>query len=446
MIATPFKSHPVARFTGAAKIPGDKSMSHRAALLGGLAAGRTQITGLLRSQDVLHSLEAAAALGAHIEDDGDMVTVTGTGNGALLEPRAELQFGNSGTGCRLFMGLLGTYDFAATFIGDASLSSRPMGRVLEPLAQMGTQVVSQGEGGTLPVTIHGPRRAAPIEYRVPVPSAQVKSAVLLAALNTAGVTTVIEPVPTRDHSENMLAGFGTELEIERDKAGQTIIRLQGEGRLDGQPVTIPADPSSAAFAIAAALIVPDARVTIDNVMMNPSRIGLITTLMEMGADIEVSNERISGGEKIADLTVKHSMLKAIDVPGERAASMIDEYPILSVAAAFAEGETRMADVGELRVKESDRLDAVVKGLRANGVECCEGKDWLAVRGQPDGGNIGGGTVTTSLDHRIAMSFLIMGMAAKRPVAIDDGAPIATSFPDFVDLMNGLGADFRSTAV
>ena len=431
--------------SGTAAVPGDKSISHRSVLLGGLASGTTRITGLLEGEDVLNSIKASRALGAQALKEGDQWIVQGAGNGLLLEPGAAIDFGNSGTGCRLYMGLVGSYDFPVTFEGDASLSKRPMARIIDPLKLMGTQLVDSREGCRLPITIRGPRVAAPIEYRVPMPSAQVKSAVLLAGLNAPGITTVIEAVMTRDHSEKMLAGFGAAIEVETAADGTRTIRLQGQGRLTGCDIQVPSDPSSAAFPIVAALIVPDSDVSLPNILMNPTRTGLITTLLEMGADIEIANERESGGEMIADLRVHSSQLKGVTVPGSRSASMIDEYPVLAVAAAFAEGETVMEDVGELRVKESDRLAAVAEGLRANGVVCEEGKDWLKVTGTPGGKGLGGAgsgsvpPVATHLDHRIAMSFLVMGLAAEKPVMIDDASPIATSFPEFVPLMQGLGA-------
>ena len=431
--------------SGIAAVPGDKSISHRSVLLGGLASGTTTISGLLEGEDVLNSIAASRALGALIRKDGDQWIVQGTGNGLLLEPEAPIDFGNSGTGCRLYMGLAGSYDFPVTFKGDASLSKRPMARIIDPLKLMGTQLVGSEEGCRLPITLRGPRVAAPVEYRVPMPSAQVKSAVLLAGLNAPGITTVIEPVMTRDHSEKMLAGFGANIEVETAADGTRTIRLEGQGRLTGCDIQVPSDPSSAAFPIVAALIVPDSDVTLPNVLMNPTRTGLITTLLEMGADIQITNERESGGEKIADLRVKSSKLKGVTVPGERSASMIDEYPVLAVAASFADGETVMEDVGELRVKESDRLAAVATGLKANGVSCEEGKDWLKVTGIPGGKDLGGAgsgsipPVATHLDHRIAMSFLVMGMATEKPVGIDDASPIATSFPEFVPLMRELGA-------
>jgi len=430
--------------TGRAAVPGDKSISHRAVIFGGLAAGTTRISGLLEGEDVLNSVRAMTGLGARAAKEGADWVMDGAGNGALLAPQAPLDFGNSGTGCRLFMGMLGAYDFPTTFIGDPSLSKRPMGRVLDPLRLMGCQVLAQEAGGRLPITLRGSPMANPIDYRVPVPSAQVKSAVLLAGLNAPGITTVIEPVMTRDHTEKMLAGFGAELKVETDRQGVRHIRIEGQGELRGRDVIVPADPSSAAFPLVAALIVSGSDIVIENVLMNPTRTGLIVTLQEMGADIAIGNLRQSGGEDIADLRVRHSELTGVMVPAERAPSMIDEYPVLSVAAAFARGETLMQGLDELRVKESDRLAAVAHGLQANGVACEEGKDWLKVSGRPDGkganGFYGGGTVATHLDHRIAMSFLVMGMAAEKPVTVDDASPIATSFPEFEGLMAGLGAE------
>jgi len=439
---TPMASKKSAGINGDAVIPGDKSISHRSLLFGGLASGTTRVSGLLEGEDVLNSAKAARALGAVVTKEGDQWIIRGTGNGLLLEPEEPIDFGNSGTGCRLFMGLAGTYDFPVTFLGDASLSKRPMGRIIEPLRLTGTQVINEADGCRLPITIRGARVAAPIEYRVPMPSAQVKSAVLLAGLNAPGITTVIEPVMTRDHTEKMLVGFGASVDIETGKDGVRHIHLQGQGKLTGCDIQVPADPSSAAFPIVAALIVPGSDVTLKNILMNPTRTGLITTLMEMGGNIEISNERESGGETIADLRVRSSELTGIRVPGDRSASMIDEYPVLSVAAAFAKGETLMEDVSELRVKESDRLDAVARGLEANGVTLEEGKDWLKVTGRPDGKGLGGGApVQTHLDHRIAMSFLIMGMASEKPVSVDDTSPIVTSFPEFIGLMGSLGAAF-----
>lgn len=428
--------------SGTVRIPGDKSISHRSFMFGGLAAGETRITGLLEGEDVLRTGDAMKAMGAKIEKNGDEWIIQGVGNGCLLEPEAPLDFGNAGTGSRLTMGLVGTYDMSTTFIGDASLSKRPMARVLDPLRLMGVQVVDAASGDRMPLTLRGPKRATPIEYRVPMASAQVKSAVLLAGLNTPGITTVIEPVMTRDHTEKMLQGFGASLEVETDAAGVRHIRIEGEGKLIGQTIAVPGDPSSAAFPLVAALIVPGSDVVIENVLLNPTRTGLIDTLLEMGGNIELFNRRSAGGEDVADLRVRHSHLKGVSVPPQRAPSMIDEYPVLAVAAAFAEGETVMDGLDELRVKESDRLAAVARGLEANGVDCDEGEASLRVRGRPDGKSIGGGTVETHLDHRIAMSFLVMGLASEKPVTVDDRAMIATSFPEFMGLMAGLGANIE----
>ncbi|MGE3305680.1 MAG: 3-phosphoshikimate 1-carboxyvinyltransferase, partial [Rhizobiaceae bacterium] len=369
--------------------------------------------------------------------------IQGVGNGCLLQPEAPLDFGNAGTGSRLTMGLVGTYDMTTTFIGDASLSKRPMGRVLDPLRQMGVQVIDAAAGDRMPLTLRGPRLAAPIEYRVPMASAQVKSAVLLAGLNTPGVTTVIEPVMTRDHTEKMLQGFGATLEVTTGKDGVRVIKVEGQGRLTGRTIVVPGDPSSAGFPLVAAAIVPGSDVTIENALMNPTRTGLILTLQEMGASIEVLDLRSAGGEEVADLRVRGSELKGVTVPADRAPSMIDEYPVLAVAACFAEGETLMQGLDELRVKESDRLAAVARGLEANGVDCSEGEDWLSVRGRPGGKGLGGGIVATHLDHRIAMAFLVMGLVSEKPVTVDDQSMIATSFPEFMDLMKGLGAQIET---
>ncbi len=340
------------------------------------------------------------------------------------------------------MGLVGVYDMETTFVGDASLSGRPMGRVLDPLRQMGVQVMKAAPGDRMPITLRGPKHAAPIVYRVPMASAQVKSAVLLAGLNTPGITTVIEPVMTRDHTEKMLKGFGANLTVETDEQGVRHIFIEGQGKLTGQTIAVPGDPSSAGFPLVAALIVPGSDVTIENVLMNPTRTGLLLTLQEMGGNIEILNPRTAGGEDVADLRVRASELKGVAVPAARAPSMIDEYPVLAVAAAFAEGETLMQGLEELRVKESDRLAAVARGLEANGVDCTEGEASLAVRGRPGGKGLGGGTVKPHLDHRIAMSFLVLGLAAERPVTIDDANMIATRFPEFMGLMTELGAEIE----
>ncbi|MER9212707.1 3-phosphoshikimate 1-carboxyvinyltransferase [Mesorhizobium sp. M0663] len=434
--------------SGAARVPGDKSISHRSFMFGGLASGETRITGLLEGEDVMRTGAAMKAMGAHIEKHGAEWVIRGTGNGALLQPEGPLDFGNAGTGSRLTMGLVGTYDMETTFIGDASLSGRPMGRVLEPLRQMGVQVLKATPGDRMPITLHGPKHAAPITYRVPMASAQVKSAVLLAGLNTPGITTVIEPVMTRDHTEKMLKGFGANLSVETDERGVRHIFIEGQGKLTGQTIAVPGDPSSAGFPLVAALIVPGSDIIIENVLMNPTRTGLLLTLQEMGARIDIIDPRTEGGEDVADLRVRYSELKGVTVPPERAPTMIDEYPVLAVAASFAEGETLMLGLEELRVKESDRLSAVAEGLKLNGVDCSEGEASLVVRGKPGGKGLGqhpngqGTIVQTHLDHRIAMSFLVMGLATEKPVTIDDQAMIATSFPEFMGLMKGLGAEIE----
>jgi len=422
--------------SGTVSVPGDKSISHRSLLLGAVADGQTRITGLLEADDVMATAGAMRALGAHIRKEDETWLVDGMGNGALLKPDEPLDFGNAGTGSRLCMGLLAGYDFPVTFVGDASLSSRPMGRVLDPLRLTGLQV-DAAEGDRLPLTIHGAPLPVPITYRVPVASAQVKSAVLLAGLNIAGTTTVIEPVKTRDHTEKMLVGFGAQIAITEEEDGARRISLTGQTDLQAQEIIVPGDPSSASFAIVAGLIVPGSDVTVNNVLLNPTRTGLFETLIEMGADLEITNKRTSGGEEIGDIHVRHCQLKGVSVPANRAPSMIDEYPVLAVAASFAKGETHMQGLEELRVKECDRLAVTAMALKANGVDCTEGEDDLRVCG---GTVPGGATVETHLDHRIAMSFLVMGLAAQKPVAVDDTVMINTSFREFVPLMRSLGAD------
>jgi 3-phosphoshikimate 1-carboxyvinyltransferase len=417
-------------------VPGDKSISHRSFMFGGLASGETRITGLLEGEDVMRTGGAMKAMGAHIEKRGAEWIIRGTGNGALLQPEGPLDFGNAGTGSRLTMGLVGTYDMETTFIGDASLSGRPMGRVLDPLRQMGVQVLKASPGDRMPITLRGPKHAAPITYRVPMASAQVKSAVLLAGLNTPGITTVIEPERTRDHTELMLKGFGATLKVEETPEGRAV-SLTGQPEIMGRKIIVPGDPSSAAFPMAAALIVPGSDIRLPNIGLNPHRIGLIDTLLEMGADIAIENRREEAGEPVGDLRVRHSALRGVTVPPERAPSMIDEYPILSVVAAFADGETKMEGLAELRVKESDRLSAMAQGLAACGITVNEGKDSLTVTGGK--APAGGVRIPVKLDHRIGMSFLVLGMAAQKSVEIDDAEAIGTSFPGFVDLMNDLGA-------
>jgi 3-phosphoshikimate 1-carboxyvinyltransferase len=435
----PMMSHPVTGLSGVAEVPGDKSISHRSLILGALSVGETRITGLLEGQDVLDTGRAMQAFGAEVIRHGAGAwSVHGVGVGGFAEPDHVIDCGNSGTGVRLIMGAMATTPVTATFTGDASLNGRPMSRVTDPLALFGAQSVGRS-GGRLPMTIVGAAEPVPVRYTVPVPSAQVKSAVLLAGLNAPGQTVVIEREATRDHTERMLAGFGAELTVEDSDEGR-IITLTGQPELRPQEIAVPRDPSSAAFPVCAALIVPGSDILVPGIGLNPTRAGLYTTLREMGADLTYENEREEGGEPVADLRARFSPdMQGIEVPPDRAASMIDEYPILSVVAANARGRTMMAGVKELRVKESDRIDAMAKGLRANGVTVEDGEDWWAVEGRGAGGVPGGETCATHLDHRIAMSFLILGMAAKRPVTVDDGGPIATSFPIFADLMAMLGA-------
>ncbi|GGA42296.1 3-phosphoshikimate 1-carboxyvinyltransferase [Pelagibacterium lentulum] len=437
--------HPLAAshggaLTGTIRVPGDKSISHRAMMFGAMARGRTIVTGLLEGEDVLATGRAMQALGATVKKKGEQWEIDGLGVGGFLEPQTDLDFGNAGTGVRLTMGLVGAYRFVTRFVGDASLTARPMGRVLDPLRAIGVEVVEH-DNNRLPIALRGPETPVPIDYRVPMASAQVKSCILLAGLTIPGETRVVEPIMTRDHTEKMLAGFGADIDIKTDSDGVRTICVQGLPDLKGQTLIVPGDPSSAGFPIVAALIVPGSDVTIENVLMNPTRTGLIETLIEMGGDITIENRRVSGGEDIADLRVKHSALKGVVVPAERAPSMIDEYPVLAVAAGFAQGRTEMPGIEELRVKESDRLAAVARGLEANGVACEEGDDYLIVDGK--GGVKGGGMVKTHLDHRIAMSFLVMGMASEKPVSVDDDQMIATSFPSFKSDFARLGARFEA---
>ena len=433
-------SRPAGPLTGAAAVPGDKSISHRALILGALAVGETRIAGLLASDDVLATAAAVKALGAQAEqgENGDW-RVYGRGVGGLAEPQGVLDMGNSGTAARLLMGVVATHPFTATFAGDKSLSERPMERVMTPLSQMGAQFTTRS-GGCLPITVTGAPSPVPIAYELPVASAQIKSAVLLAGLNTPGRTTVIEPQPTRDHTERMLGHFGAEVVIvEKPGApGAKEITLTGQPELTGAEVTVPGDISSAAFPLVAALLVPDSKVTLTGIGVNPLRSGLIETLREMGAAISIDNQRNEGGEPVADLTVVTSGLKGVTVSGARAPTMIDEYPILAVAAAYAQGVTRLEGLAELRVKESDRLDAIVRGLTAAGVEVEASDEALTVKGG-GGPPPGGARIEARLDHRIAMAFLVLGMVAETPVEIDDATTIDTSFPGFADLMNGLGA-------
>lgn len=425
---------------GTIKVPGDKSISHRAMMFGAMAFGHTTVTGLLEGEDVLATGHAMQALGAKIEKIDQTWHIDGLGVGGFLAPQTDLDFGNAGTGARLTMGLVGAYRFITRFTGDASLSARPMKRVLDPLRAIGVEVVEHHDN-RLPIALRGPATPVPVDYRVPMASAQVKSCVLLAGLTIPGTTIVVEPIMTRDHTEKMLAGFGADISIDTAADGVRTIRVKGLPDLKGQTLIVPGDPSSAGFPLVAALIVPGSEITIENVLMNPTRTGLIDTLIEMGGDISIENRRVSGGEDIADLRVKHSRLKGVRVPPERAPSMIDEYPVLAIAASFAQGKTEMTGIAELRVKESDRLAAVARGLEANGIACEEGHDYLVVDGK--GAAPGGGIVATHLDHRIAMSFLVMGMASENPVTVDDAAMIATSFPSFEIDFTRLGAGFST---
>ncbi|MEA2905207.1 MAG: 3-phosphoshikimate 1-carboxyvinyltransferase [Alphaproteobacteria bacterium] len=435
----PLSARRAGALKGRVRVPGDKSISHRALIFGALAVGETRISGLLEGEDVLNTGNAMRALGSQVERAGDGEwRVRGVGIGGFREPPGVLDFGNSGTGVRLVMGAVAGCPITATFDGDASLRRRPMQRILDPVSLIGARATHMAEGGRLPITLAGARDPIPIVYRTPVPSAQIKSAVLLAALAAPGETIVIETDASRDHTEKLLAHFGAEVAVERDGAHGRKITLRGEPELAPAPVVVPADPSSAAFPMVAALIVPGSEVILTDVMTNPLRTGLITTLREMGADIEALDVRSDVGEEMADFRVRASPLRGVDVPAERAPSMIDEYPVLAVAASFAEGTTRMRGLKELRVKESDRLAAVAEGLRANGVAVeIEGDD-LIVHG--NGRAAGGGMVATHMDHRIAMAFLVMGLASERPVGVDDTGFIATSFPGFVDIMRGLGGD------
>ncbi len=427
---------------GTIKVPGDKSISHRAVMFGALAVGETRVTGLLEGEDVMATADAMRAMGATIarSEDGEW-RISGVGVGGLLQPERALEMGNSGTSTRLLMGLIASHGITATFTGDASLSKRPMGRVIDPIAQMGADITATpGAKGsqTLPLMIRGACPAVPISYRLPVASAQVKSAVLLAALNTPGVTTVIEPVPTRDHSERMLTGFGADLTVE-ERDGERIIKLRGPAELKPQVIEVPGDPSSAAFFIVAALIVPGSELTIENVGLNPTRAGLIEVLRQMGGQIEELNPRVVGGEPVADLRVSHSPLKGIAVDAAIAPSMIDEFPVLFVAAALAEGRTVTSGLDELRVKESDRLAVMATALSAVGARVEEREDGLVIEGTGGAPLPGteGAAIATHLDHRIAMSMAIAGLASTAGVEVDDTRPIATSFPNFQTLLDGL---------
>jgi 3-phosphoshikimate 1-carboxyvinyltransferase len=435
---TPLVSANAAPLNGRLRVPGDKSVSHRALILGALATGRTRVSGLLEGEDVLRTAAALSALGAGIAQNGDgSWTIDGVGVGGLAEPEDVLDLGNSGTGARLLMGVVASHPMTACFTGDASLRRRPMARVAVPLTRMGAKIVAR-EGLRLPLAITGALSPLPITYRLPVASAQVKSAILLAGLNAPGETTVIEPAHTRDHSERMLRHFGAGVTVTDGADGARTITLTGQPELAPADLVVPGDPSSAAFPAVAALISPGSEVVIEGVGVNPLRTGLYETLNEMGADLAFANERTAGGEPIADLTIRAGALSGVEVPAERAPRMIDEYPILAIAAACARGRTVMHGLAELRVKESDRLSAIAQGLAACGIKHAVTGDTLAVEGN-GAPPLGGGAIATRLDHRIAMAFLVLGLAALKPVRIDDGETIATSFPGFVELMNGLGA-------
>ena len=437
---TPLESRASGPLSGKVRVPGDKSISHRALILGALSVGETRISGLLEGEDVLNTAKSMQALGARVERTGPFAwQVAGVGVAGFAQPASPLDFGNSGTGCRLVMGAVAGCPITAVFDGDASLRSRPMRRILDPLELMGAKAGESKEGGRLPLTLHGARDPVPILYRTPVASAQIKSAVLLAGLAAPGVTTVIEQEASRDHTELMLKHFGAEIVSVNEGSHGRKIALTGQPELHGAEVVVPADPSSAAFPIVAALVVEGSDVTFSDVMTNPLRTGLFTTLREMGASIEESEARGDAGEPMAALRVRASKLRGVEVPPERAPSMIDEYLVLAVAASFAEGTTIMRGLQELRVKESDRLEATAAMLRVNGVRVEIAGDDLIVEGR---GHVpGGGLVATHMDHRIAMSALVMGLASDKPVKVDDTAFIATSFPDFIPMMRSLGAEF-----
>ncbi|HRD74338.1 MAG TPA: 3-phosphoshikimate 1-carboxyvinyltransferase [Hyphomicrobiaceae bacterium] len=435
---SPLQSLRARALGGTVSLPGDKSISHRALMLGALATGTTRITGLLEAEDVINTAKAVTALGAPAAKSGKSWTVKGRGVGGLAEPAGPLDFGNSGTGSRLMLGVIAGHDMRVRFVGDASLSRRPMGRVLTPLKQMGLEVVEGSD--RMPLVVRGTSSLAPIEYESPVPSAQVKSAILLAGIHAAGATTVVEKEATRDHSERMLRYFGGTVETV-ERGGKTAITVRGDAELAGRDLIVPGDPSSGAFLAAAALIAPGSEVTLKGVLVNETRVGFYTTIAEMGADIQILERREQCGEPVADIRVRHSKLKGVHVPAARAPSMIDEYPVLSALAAYADGETRMDGLKELKVKETDRLAATAAGLAANGVGARVDGDSLLVTGGR--GVKGGGLVATHMDHRIAMSFLILGLGADRPVAVDDVTFVATSFPEFRPLMETLGAKFAT---
>lgn len=440
----PLTSRKCGPLSGTARVPGDKSMSHRALMLGALAKGETIISGLLEGEDVFDTAEAMRAMGAKVGKGSDALwRAYGVGTGNLKEPDRVLDMGNSGTSTRLIVGLVSGHPVTATFTGDASLIRRPMKRVMEPLSQMGAQFLAR-EGGRLPLTVSGASKPKNIQYRLPVASAQVKSAIMLAALNTPGITTVIEDTPTRDHTENMLRHFGVSVKVETLESGAQAIHVEGPQQLIACAVDVPCDPSSAAFPIVAALLLENSTIKLPRIGINDRRTGLYTTLQEMGADISFDKVRTEAGEKVADLTVRgKGALKGVEVPPQRAASMIDEFPVLAMAAACADGTTKMNGLAELRVKESDRLKMIADGLASCGVKLEMGEDSLTVYGNgkpPKGGAL----IETALDHRIAMSFLVLGTVTEEPITVDDASPIATSFPNFIDLMNGLGTSIENT--
>ena len=434
----------IGSISGVISVPGDKSISHRALILGALAIGETKISGLLESDDVLATAAALRQLGAQTKRSDDGVwRVFGRGVGGLAEPTSVLDMGNSGTAARLLIGVVASHPFKTMISGDTSLSSRPMERVMSPLRLMGAQFAAR-RGGRLPITVTGSVTPIPISYELPVASAQIKSAVLLAGLNTPGFTTIVELEPTRDHSERMLIHFGAQVCVKDLSNGTKKISISGQPELTGTSITVPGDFSSAAFAMVATLVVPSSSLKLTGVGLNPLRTGLLDTLQEMGGDITISNKRLEGGEPVGDLTIVSSPLRGVTVPATRAPSMIDEYPILAIAAAYAKGETKLQGLSELRVKESDRLSFIAKGLTSAGVDVLETADSLMIQGT--GSVRGGANIETALDHRIAMAFLVLGMAAEKPIKIDDGATINTSFPGFTSLMNGLGANIEVTTI
>ncbi len=437
----PLTASPSARLSGRIRVPGDKSISHRALILGALATGTTRIAGLLEAEDIEATANAVAALGAEVGRSNGVVTVRGQGVGGLRPPSSPLDFGNSGTGTRLMLGVVAGHDMQVEFTGDASLRRRPMGRVLAPLAAMGLQTEADTDHATLPLVVRGTGDLLPIVYDLPVPSAQVKSAVLLAGLHAPGRTTVVEPLMARDHTERMLDFFGAEVVREDHGEGARAVTICGDAELRGASITVPGDPSSAAFMIAAALIAPRSDIVVEGVLLNPTRSGFIETVLEMGANIEILDRRDEGGGPVGDLRVRASALEGVRVPRHRAPTMIDEYPILACVAAFAEGETAMEGLAELKVKESDRLAATEAGLAACGVSVRVQGDDLFVEGK--GEVRGGARIATRMDHRIAMAFLTLGLGARTPVSVDDVSMIRTSFPDFVPLMSKLGANFAS---